>query len=296
MDKSQKVAVAVISAGILIGVAVIVVSGTGLPSFQQMPFRAAPGKQLESARPFVTETAQEAAVTAGPDAPVADMPDSLNPRPASDEPAPGAPAPSGELSPVDQALLEARHAFDPWTGVDRIEALLRSLENLGRASDLYTARAELYLRVDPPDFEGARQAVSRAVACASTAEQRDEARYAEIEVARRSGDVERARELAQALVSGDGPVSEGKLRAALLGAAMTRDGGDAAAAVSAYRKVMRLAVGAGDVARAEAGDVYRQAAWSLAQLLREADRRDEADAVAEEAARELARFLAAAGE
>ena len=41
MDKSQKVAVAVISAGILIGVAVIVVSGTGLPSFQQMPFRAA---------------------------------------------------------------------------------------------------------------------------------------------------------------------------------------------------------------------------------------------------------------
>ena len=77
---------------------------------------------------------------------------------------------------------------------------------------------------------------------------------------------------------------------------MTRDGGDAAAAVSAYRKVMRLAVGAGDVARAEAGDVYRQAAWSLAQLLREADRRDEADAVAEEAARELARFLAATGE
>ncbi len=296
MDKSQRVALAVISAGILIGVAVIIISGTGLPSIQQVPFRAAPGKQLESARPFVTETAQEAAVTAGPDAPAADTPDSLNPRPATDDPAQGAPEPAAELSPVDRALQEARHAFDPWTGVDRIEALLRSLENLGRASELYAAKAELYLRVDPPDFEGARLAVSQAVACASTAEERDEARYAEMEVARRSGDVERARELAQAFASEDGPVSAGKLRAALLGATMTRDAGDAAAAVPAYRNVMRLAVAAGDVAGPQAGDVYRQATLSLVHLLRESGRRDEADAVAEEAARQLPRFRAVAGE
>jgi hypothetical protein len=50
---------------------------------------------------------------------------------------------------------------------------------------------------------------------------------------------------------------------------------------------MQRAVASGNWSDPHCTDVYRQAAWNLVHLLRESDRRDEADAVAEEAARQL---------
>ncbi|MGI6461475.1 MAG: hypothetical protein ACOX5J_15535 [Candidatus Hydrogenedentales bacterium] len=287
MDRSQKLALAVFTMGIVVGVAILVISGTELSSVQQVPFRAAPGKQLGSARVFVTETAQEAAVPTRPGEPEAETPArTVRARPAFDKSVPSTPL-AETLSPVDQAIWEARHTFEPWTGVDRIRELLRTLENLGKASELYAAQAELFLRMDPPELAKAQEAALESVNYASTREERDRARWTEAEVAQRSGEVERAWELASGLASEEGPVSEGKLRAALLTATLARNREGSAAAETAYRDVMRLAVTAGNLSDPHCTDVYRQAAWNLVHLLRESDRRDEADAVAEEAARHL---------
>lgn len=296
MDKSQKLALAVISAGIVIGVVIIIVSGGALPTLQQGTFRAAPGKQLESARPIVSETAQEApAQNSDGGNPAAPGDSSAETREEDAEPI-ASPVDAGEeLSPVDKVILQARNALEPRTGVEQIEELLRTLENLGKASQLYAAKAELHLRFEPPEIEEALLATSEAAKYATDAEERGQAQYLEVVILQQSGNVEEALERAAQAISGDGPASAGALRTALLGATWKRESGDPESAAKAYRDIMRSAAAAAGSVGRPAEDVYRQAGFILVQLLREAGDREEADAVAKEVEEQWARFRKGTG-
>jgi hypothetical protein len=291
MDKSQKLALILISAAILIGILVMVISGGVLPTVRQSTFRAAPGTQRDAARPFVTETAAEADTPLAEDgqAPeLPDLPDASSERDTPEQPAVMA-VPEEELSPMDRAILRAQNALNPQTGVERIEELLRSLENLAHASKLYAAKAGLHLRIDPPDLEGAAAAASEALRYAEEPGERDAAACVQIDVLRGAGDVAAAQEQAAQIMSGEGPVTSGKLRAALLYAAIKREAGDVTAAAKAYRDVMAQVADTGDPLGDEGEDLYRQAALNLVQTLREAGQREAADAAAEEFDERVAR-------
>lgn len=291
MDKTQKIALALITAGIFIGVVIIVASGGGFPTVRQSTFRAAPGKQLDTARPLVSETAKEGGVDGAPPLPR----QAEGSAPASpdqgEEERPLSVSHSGlVLSPEDKAVLQARNALNPRTGVEIIEELLRSLEHLGKASELYAVKAELYLRLTPPDLEGARAAAAEAVKYAAEPEDRDQAGYVRADVLRRAGDSEGAERAAAAVVSAEGPLTAGKLRAGFLQAELRRAAGDAEFAAERYRDIMERIAGAGMLGDAPSRDFYRQAALNLVQMLRASGRREEAEALAEDAEKQLSRF------
>lgn len=292
MDKSQKLALVFISIGIFIGVLVLVVSGGGLQTIGQSTFRAAPGKQLDAARPMYSDTAQEAPVQSnGAPEPLVPPEGFKNAHPReSDQTSRSSPSADAPQSAADKVILEARNALDPRTGIDRIQELLWTLENLAEISRLYTAKADLYLRCDPPDLEGAAAAASEAVRCAEEPDVRDEAGFVQADVLRQSGDIEAAQEVAARIVSGEGPLTAGKLRAGLLQAEMKRAAGDTEAAAAAYRDVMRRIAATQEPLDGQSTDLYRQAALNLVQMLRQSGNREEADAVAEEASRQLSRL------
>jgi hypothetical protein len=291
MDKTQKIALALITAGIFIGVVIIVASGGGLPTVRQSTFRAAPGKQLDTARPLVSETAKEGGVDGAPPLPrqaEGSATTSLN---QGEEERPLSVSHSDPvLSPEDKAVLQARNAVNPRTGVEIIEELLQSLENLGKASELYAAKAELCLRLTPPDLEEASDAADEALNYAAEPEDRDQAGYVRADVLRRAGDSEGAERAAAAVVAAEGPLTAGKLRAGFLQAEIRRGSGDGASATAGYRNIMERIAGAGMLGDAQSRDFYRQAALNLVQMLRASGRREEADAVAEEAKEQLSRF------
>ena len=119
---------------------------------------------------------------------------------------------------------------------------------------------------------------------------RDEAGFVQADVLRQSGDIEAAQEVAARIVSGEGPLTAGKLRAGLLQAEMKRAAGDTEAAAAAYRDVMRRIAATQEPLDGQSTDLYRQAALNLVQMLRQSGNREEADAVAEEASRQLSRL------
>ncbi|MFO7976740.1 MAG: hypothetical protein R6V12_19170 [Candidatus Hydrogenedentota bacterium] len=289
MDRTQTIALALITLGILVGVGIIVATGGGSATVRQSTFRAAPGKQLEEARPIVSETAKEAPTEGAPELPRSrDTSDTASPEQREEEPSLPSPPPEPALSPVDEAVLQARNALNPQTGVDRVEELLRSLENLGKASQLYAVKAELRLRFVPPDLESAGAAAAQALQYAAEPEDRDQAGYIQAEVLRRAGDIEAAKEVAADVMAAEGPLSAGKLRASLLQAEMSRAAGDTKSAAEIYRDIMQRVAGAEASRKGQWRDFYRQAALNLVQTLRESGKREEADAIAEEAEKQLA--------
>jgi hypothetical protein len=291
MDRTQKLALAAITGGILIGVIIIVATGGVFPSVRQSTFRVAPGKQLETARPFLSDTAKEAAVEGAP--PLPKQPQAsptASPNQAEEEARLSPSHSEPVLSPVDKAILQVRNAMNPRTGVERIEELLWSLENLGKASQLYAVKAELHLQFTPPDLEGASAAAAEALEYAAEPEDRDQAGYVQADVLRRTGDSEAAKRAAEKVMSTEGSLTAGKLRAGLLQAEIKRAEGDTGAAAKIYRDIMQRIAGAGTLRDAQLCDFYRQAALNLVHMLRESGRREEADVVAEEAEKHLSQF------
>ena len=296
MDRKQKLFLALFIVGTVIGVFIIVVSGGVLQPARTRPFRAAPGTQRDAARPLFSDTVPHSDppdedLQTGPP-PEADFP------PAPDDvlapSLPPGPAPEA-LSPVDQVILHARLSYEPRTGVERIEELLRSLKNIAEAARLYTAKADLLLAMDPPDIARADAAVAEALEYAEGASERDEARCVQVEILRRTDRGDEALELAEQIASGEGPDTAGKFSAGLMHAAMHRERGDIDAAEQAYRDLMRRAARAGDSLGARAEDVYRQAGLNLVHMLREAGKREQANAAAKEIEEQLQAFRGPGG-
>ena len=296
MDKAQKLFLAVFIGGTLVGVLILVLSGGVLQQVRTAPFRAAPGSQLDGARPLFTETD----IDTGPsdEGVRTDEPPEFAPAPPRDDvrtpSLSPAPAPE-ELGPVDRAVLEARHAFEPRTGVERIKELLRSLDTMAEAARLYTAKADLLLAMEPPDIARAESAVLQALEYAEDTGERDEASCVQVEILRRTDRADEALELAGRIASGEGPATAGKFRAALMHAAMQRERGDVEAAERAYRSIMGHAARAADTLGARAEDVYRQAGLNLVHILRQSGKRQQADAAAKEIEEQLQAFRGSSG-
>jgi hypothetical protein len=184
-------------------------------------------------------------------------------------------------------MREARNALNPETGVERLERHLRSLQNLGEASEVYSAMARLYLQTDPPQAGRAAEAVEAALTHARDARERDQARYVEVEMLRTAGRNEEAQAKAEALLSEEGPVTAGKIKMAMSMAQLRQQQGETAKAETAYRRAMADALSAQEALGPQAMDFYRQAGLNLVLLLRGNDRREEAEALAAEVERRL---------
>jgi len=179
----------------------------------------------------------------------------------------------------EAAATEALNALTPQQGIDRLAALLATLDNLENASRLYTALGTLYAQTGEAGVAPAKEAFAAAKKLARSHEDRHRAALGHVTALSARGDIEGAmREASAAIEEGDPSTLSGMQLAVAQGKLYEQQNAPDQAE-AAYKKAMEDALAAAPVLHADALNVYRQACLSLVQLYRKTGREPAANSL-----------------
>ncbi|HUW60818.1 MAG TPA: hypothetical protein VMZ06_07395 [Candidatus Bathyarchaeia archaeon] len=194
------------------------------------------------------------------------------------------------VTPEEAAAAEALNALTPQQGIDRLSALLATLDNLENASRLYTALGTLYTQTGEAGVAPAEEAFAVAKKLAHTYQDRHRAALAHVTALSARGDIEAAmREAADAIQPGD-PYTISGMQLAVAQGKLYEQQGAPDQAETAYKKAMEDALAAQPVLHNDALNVYRQACLSLVQLYRKTGREPAANSLVLKMKNDLARY------
>ena len=198
------------------------------------------------------------------------------------------------LTPEEAAAAEALNALTPQQGIDRLAALLATLDNLENASRLYTALGTLYTQTGEAGVAPAEEAFATAKKLARNHEDRHRAALAHVTALSARGDVEGAMREASAAIQPGDPYTLSGMQLAVAQGKLYEQQNAPDQAEEAYKKAMQDALAAEPVLHSDALNVYRQACLSLVQLYRKTGRESAANSLVLKMKNDLARYERAA--
>lgn len=233
-------------------------------------FRARPGTMRENVQPMVSQSQERSDTSLSGD---------------------GASGTGGALANltihVSEAVLDRLLTADTMETIDAIQDHLAQDPGEEVESRLYSALAEQYLKLNPPETESAEESIAAAQETAQNAGDRHAVAYAQAMLFRREERVEEARAYI-ADVFEQAPVATAPgMRLAVLEGTLAEMEEDDRGAETAYRRVLTFAAELDRALSESAVESYRLAGLRLTRLLRRLGRTGDAEAVSRDVAGRL---------
>ncbi|MBL7645839.1 MAG: hypothetical protein JNK74_06565 [Candidatus Hydrogenedentes bacterium] len=190
-------------------------------------------------------------------------------------------ASSARSGPANEVAQAALNNLSPESGLRQVETALALPHNQEQAALLHEARAELYTRMDPPDFEQARLAFEKALEMAKDPRLREEIQHEMVQMLMQAGRDPEALERAAAQVKSAPPTGGAGYKLQLLLGQLHERAGQSELAETNYRAVFDAMGGMPEgLSPEESIALSRLATLRLTHLYRAAKRDQDAEDVA----------------
>lgn len=178
-----------------------------------------------------------------------------------------------------QVIQQALSAIDPEKGIRQIKDFFAASDQVQVVSELYSALGKLYTQTTPPKMTFARDAFNSVIARAHTAVQLQDAGMTAVNTLRANNDMPQAIKTAEMTLSRLTVTTAKTFQLRVILATMYEDANRIGEAEKAYEQAIAEYESNGKQFGAEAENSYVQACRKLAQLYRQADKREDAERI-----------------